>query len=142
MSIASRFAAIKTAWAGFVKRNVVDDNPFTYQEEVTAWAQRDAALVPALARPYTIQGRFLEFHAANPQVYENLVELAYAAKDAGFKCYSINSLVERLRWHYNIDIRTDGFKIDNSFRANYSRLIMQQEPGLAGFFHTRIQTAA
>ena len=40
---------------------------------------------------------------------------------------------------YNTEIETQGdpFKVNNTFRARYARLLMRQEPALAGVFETR-----
>ena len=32
------------------------------------------------------------------------------------------------------------FKLNNNYRSFYSRLLMEQEPELAGYFETRTQT--
>lgn len=50
---------------------------------------------------------------------------------------SINLLFERLRWYTEIETQGDPFKVNNTFRAWYARLLMRQEPALAGVFETR-----
>lgn len=81
--------------------------------------------------------RFAEYHTANPQVYAALRRFALDAKRAGRDRLSINMLFERVRWHTDIDAQGDTFKVNNSFRAYYARLLMEQEPELRGFFETR-----
>ena len=90
----------------------------------------------------TIQERFLAFHEANPDVYNYLREFALVAKHSGYNHYSISSLFERLRWHYSIELRTEDFSLNNSYRSRYARLLMEKEPELRGFFHTRELVAA
>lgn len=82
--------------------------------------------------------RFERFHARNPGVYEHLVRLARQAKSAGRERIGIASLFEVLRWEVltGKDQR-EAFRLDNGYRSFFARLIMRQEPDLAGFFETR-----
>lgn len=80
---------------------------------------------------------FREYHDANPQVYEALKKFAFEAKQAGRSRMSIHMLCERLRWYTAIEVRGDEFKVNNNWRPFYSRLLMEQEPELRGFFETR-----
>lgn len=89
----------------------------------------------------SIQQRFLEFHRANPQVYEKLVEIARAAKSRGRTRLGINMLWEVLRWNVVV-VRTvpnldDDFKLNDHFASRYVRLIVTQEPDLADMFELR-----
>lgn len=81
--------------------------------------------------------RFLAYHAANPQIYQQLRRFAREAVQAGAKRLSINLLFERVRWFTAVEAQDDAFKVNNTFRAWYARLLMQQEPALAGVFETR-----
>lgn len=86
-----------------------------------------------------LQFAFEQFHQANPGVYKLLVQLAYEAKEHGHAKFGIATLYERARWEFLMGATstTDSFKLNNSFRAFYSRLIMEQEADLEGFFETR-----
>lgn len=84
-------------------------------------------------RPLT----FEEFHAQNPHVYRELVRLAREARAAGRKRVGIGELYEVARWHLSMRTDGDAFKLNNSHRAPYARLIMTLEPDLAGIFETR-----
>lgn len=87
-----------------------------------------------------IQVRFERYHAANPVVYAKLVEVARGLKALGVEHYGIAPLFERVRWHFDIetrDVNKEGFKISDNFKSRYSRLIMDQESDLAGFFTTK-----
>ena len=89
------------------------------------------------ARP-TIQGRFEKFHAQNPHIYEAFVRFARQARAAGYAHYGCHAIMQRVRWHMEIETRSDdGFKINNDFSSRYARRIMEQEPDLKGFFVTR-----
>jgi hypothetical protein len=86
----------------------------------------------------TIQARFEEFHAANPWIYAALVAKARKAKARGYTQIGIAFLVEIIRWEDGgTTVNQDGFKLCNDYRSRYARLIMEQEPGLAGFFTLR-----
>lgn len=86
---------------------------------------------------------FERFHAANPGVYMALVRLARQARQAGHDRLGIAMLWEILRWEVLLGETKlgDGYKLNNSHRAFYSRLIMEQEADLAGMFATRKQRA-
>lgn len=81
--------------------------------------------------------RFLEFHRANPRVYQMLVSYTRQAKERGRKRVGMKALFERLRW--DVRMRTDGepFQLNNSFTAHYARLIAEREPDLADMFEFR-----
>lgn len=91
-------------------------------------------------RALSLRERFARFHADNPEVYRLLVRFARELKAHGRGSYGIAALFERVRWHYAVE-RDDAeeFKLNNSYRAFYARLLMAQEPDLAGFFETRVQ---
>jgi hypothetical protein len=86
-----------------------------------------------------LERTFRNFHDKNPEVYAELVAHALKLKRAGRDVYGINSLIEVVRWHRNIQTRGDEFKINNNYAPFYSRLIMQKEPRLDGFFNLRKQ---
>ena len=89
-----------------------------------------------LAKPLTIQQRFLAFHYRNPNVYRELRLLALKAIDAGRKRYGIATLYEVLRWGLLTTTGRD-FKMNNDFKSRYARLLMEREPKLKGFFDVR-----
>lgn len=85
-----------------------------------------------------ITARFTEFHQRNPGVYAAIVHLARLRRDAGWSTGSMAQIFEVLRWEADLCIVSDdGLKLNNDFRAPYARLVMANEPDLAGFFHTR-----
>ena len=88
----------------------------------------------------SIAERFADFHVLNPSVYKAIVEIARVMKGRGIHKMGIALIFERLRWLHFIDTKGaigEGFKLSNDFRSEYARLIMQQEPSLAGFFEIR-----
>ena len=81
--------------------------------------------------------KFREFHADNPWVYRELVQLARQALERGRKRYGICALFELVRWHRMIKTTGDDFKLNNNHKPHYARLIMANEIDLRGFFETR-----
>ena len=87
----------------------------------------------------TPRERFERFHARNPHVYELLEGMAAQVWRSGRRRIGIATLVESLRWQYWLtteDCSRD-FKIDNSLRAPYARLIMERNPDWKGLFALR-----
>ena len=89
----------------------------------------------------TLEDRFLEFHDANPDVYTEIVELARRAKAGGRRHWSINGVFEVLRYS-RLQTQGEQFKLNNSFRAAYARMVMDRNPDLMGFFEVRDRSAA
>jgi hypothetical protein len=89
-----------------------------------------------------IASRFERFHANNPHVYKNLVTLARELRSKKPTCVTgIGMLYEVLRWNYYMTTDSeDDYKLNNDFKAPYSRLIMKQEPDLDGIFRVRKST--
>jgi hypothetical protein len=86
-----------------------------------------------------IQKRFLKFHADNPHIYAALVILARQATRRGKRKWSIDVLFGALRFQIQVQVESDEpFKLNNDFRSRYARLLMDQEPDLAGMFEIRI----
>ena len=81
---------------------------------------------------------FLEFHQANPHVYELFKKYVNAAAKSGRSNYSAYAIFERIRWHQDIETRDDlGFKLNNNHRPYYARLFQAHYPKKATFFRTR-----
>lgn len=86
----------------------------------------------------TTAARFEEFHRHNPNVYRTLVRLAREwVNTTGRNKLGISVLFERARWDLAIEAQSEDFKLNNSYRAFYSRLIHMQEPDLNGLFELR-----
>jgi hypothetical protein len=86
-----------------------------------------------------IERAFWEFHRENPGVYDELVALARDLQQRGYDRLGIGMLFEVLRWRrMKLTVASQhDFKLNNNYRAYYSRLIMQREPDLDGIFNTR-----
>lgn len=97
----------------------------------------DAADADVPDEDSALQRAFDEFHAANPHVYEMLVRFARVALAAGRKRIGIGALYERMRWETWVTTTGPEFKLNDHHRSRYARLMMAQEPDLAGVFETR-----
>ena len=88
-----------------------------------------------------LERAFWKFHEANPHVYGVLVKLArewIAAR--GKRKLGMVMLFQRARWEIDLHSHDEhGFKINNNHVPFYARLIMEQEPDLAGVFNLRQQ---
>lgn len=83
------------------------------------------------------------FHKEHPEVWDMFVKFSLEMINRGYKSYSTNSVIERIRWEK--DVGGDGttqFKINNNFAPFYSRRFMRMYPEHDGFFRTRRQTSA
>lgn len=91
------------------------------------------------SRSGTREERFYRFHAANPEVYAELVRRATMIISRGHVRLGIALLWESMR--YDVLVSTtrerDDFKLNNDVKAFYSRLIMIREPHLADVFEIR-----
>jgi hypothetical protein len=89
-------------------------------------------------RSGSIERDFLEFHQANPLVYERLVQLAREWKRRrGNRKVGMKMLFEVLRWEVAMRTTGDDFRLNNNYTSYYARLIMEREPDLRGLFETR-----
>jgi hypothetical protein len=85
----------------------------------------------------TMQEQFEQFHATNPHVYTELVAMTREAKARGKKV-GIRMVWETLRWKLTVlNDAGDDFKLNDHLHSRYARLIMEQEPDLAGMFELR-----
>lgn len=85
--------------------------------------------------------RFRSFHETHPEVCENLVRLARRTKAAGLQHYSIKALYEVARWQSALGSPADRLLLNNNYTAFYARMIMSENPDLAGFFSIRRREA-
>lgn len=87
-----------------------------------------------------IERAFIKFDADNPWVYDRLRDMALQLKRSGRDSYGIAALFEVLRYEYALKTKSDdGLKLNNNYRALYSRRLAQQEPELREFFRMRLR---
>ncbi len=87
----------------------------------------------------TIQVRFENFHAANPQVCEKLTAMTWELYEKGKRKIGIKMLWEVLRWKVETGevVTTENFRLNNVFTSRYARLISSSHPCLAKIFEQR-----
>lgn len=87
--------------------------------------------------PESLEARFRQFHAENPDVYRTLAKLARQAVARGRTRMGIKMLFEVARWERFLITTDPDFKLNNNFHSRYARLLMTREPDLAGLFELR-----
>jgi hypothetical protein len=81
--------------------------------------------------------RFKEFHEENPHVWMLFERYTFELINSGHSHYSSRTVIDRIRWHIDIDTNGGQFKISNSHSVYYSRLFHIKYPIHADFFSTR-----
>lgn len=66
--------------------------------------------------------------------------LALEVKNMGFKRYSADALLHRIRWHFQIEKGDRAFKCNNNWTAPLARWFLAKHPDLPRFFETRERT--
>lgn len=84
---------------------------------------------------------FIDYHKANPKIYEFFRRYALKAIEKGHKKLSAEFLVNVIRWETPIKAGDDDFKINNNYKAYYSRLFMREFPQYSTFFDIRSSKA-
>jgi hypothetical protein len=86
--------------------------------------------------------RFEAFHKNNPHIYQLIVDRCRELIAGGVHQYSIECIINRIRWDYDIGVHTDksGFNFNNNYKSFYARKIMWDHPDLDGFFEIRNST--
>lgn len=88
-------------------------------------------------RQQQISARFIAFHRENPVVFKLFKRFALMAIFRGWKNYSSDAIMHRLRWHLDIETTGEPFKINNNFTPYYARLFELAQPEHEGFFRKR-----
>lgn len=97
-----------------------------------------ADLLSALdTRADLIRREFEKFHHEHPEVWRYFVHFTMNRIDNGFKHYSADAIIHRVRWEIDIKTSHGDFKINNNFVAHYARRFHDRFPRYAGFFRTR-----
>ena len=77
------------------------------------------------------------WHKANPHIWKWFERFAFEAIGARQKHYSAWAVVNRIRWHVDIETQGNAFKISNDWIAFYARLFHALHPEHDGFFRTK-----
>lgn len=81
--------------------------------------------------------KFWDFHKANPHVFTKLEELTKQAHDRGRKKIGIGMIFEVIRWNSFMATTGDPYKLNNSYRSRYVRILIQKHPEYKDLFETR-----
>ena len=88
-----------------------------------------------------LEEKFLEFHAKHPEVYAALSKFAHQWRDrkGPDARLGIKMVIERVRWELSLGAKDETPRLNNNHSAFYARLLMAQEPALAGIFFLKKQ---
>ena len=78
-----------------------------------------------------------EWHKANPEVWEKFESYTLEAIDSGRKHYSQWAIINRIRWHSEIETKSGEFKISNNYISFYARLFHARYPEHQDFFRLK-----
>jgi hypothetical protein len=79
---------------------------------------------------------FKKYDEKNPQIWEAFKKYSFQAKAKGFSHYSANGIFEVIRWHSGAS--AEGvYKVNNNYRPDYARKMMEEFPQFKGFFRVR-----
>ena len=81
--------------------------------------------------------KFPQYHKDNPHIYEAFKHHTHLAISRGFKNFSAEFVFNILRWETGISAKHDPYKINNNYKAFYSRMFMNEYPEYANFFRVR-----
>lgn len=90
----------------------------------------------------TIQDRFEDFHRLNAWVLIALERLTEDYLKSGKTKVGIGMLTEVLRWQHGRSTTGDSFRLNNSYRSRYVRLMVERHPEWDDVFETRELKAA
>jgi hypothetical protein len=85
--------------------------------------------------------KFVEYHKENPQIYQAFKRIANEAIGKGHKNLSAEFIFNVIRWQTGVEANGDEFKVNNNYKAFYSRLFMEEYPEYNDFFRTRKSNA-
>ena len=78
--------------------------------------------------------KWWEWHKKNPQVWDKFEKYTLEAINSGRKKYSHWAIINRIRWHNEIETKGGDFKISNDYICFYARLFHARHPQYKDFF--------
>lgn len=87
----------------------------------------------------SIEGAFRAFHAKNPHVYELCRDHARKLARLGVQRIGFRHVWEVVRWEQikRTNDPKSAYRMNDRYCSRYARLLMDNEPELAGLFETR-----
>lgn len=87
------------------------------------------ALVADFHVPLLTCDLFLVYHKAKPEVWQHFERFALSVWESGRKKYGAKGIMERVRWHVEIESNNkEDFKVQNNFTAYYARIFLIKYP--------------
>ncbi len=80
---------------------------------------------------------FKAYHKERPDIYKAFIAKTMEMKQTGRRHYSHWTIMNVIRWHYDLEHPELTFKVNNNFFACYVRLAIYHHPELADFFQLR-----
>ena len=77
--------------------------------------------------------------AIPPVICDLFERLALDVIDRGFKRYSADAILHRVRWHYHIERGDRGFKCNDHWTATLARWFIDRHPEHKKFFELRVR---
>lgn len=84
-----------------------------------------------------LKKQWWEYHKKNPHVYDLFEQYTFMVIKRGFQHYGAKGIMERIRWHSDIETTGDRFKVSNNHTAYYARYFHHLHPEYEGFFRTK-----
>jgi len=79
-----------------------------------------------------------EFPSYIPEdVCKKFEDLAFDAWEEGFDLYSARTILERIRWHYQVERGNREFKCNDHWSPDLARWFLRRHPHMTGFFNLR-----
>lgn len=89
-----------------------------------------------------IFSRFKKFHIANPQIWLLFQRFAFEVINRGYEHYSADAIFHRIRWHVDIETKSDErVKLNDHYPAYYARLFCLAHKDHADLFNMRKRTS-
>lgn len=86
--------------------------------------------------PHIVEA-FQKYNESHPDIYSLFRLFSLQLKASGIYHYGAKAIMERIRWHFEVERKSGEFKINNSYASCYARLLMNQDPYFKNFFSTR-----
>jgi hypothetical protein len=81
--------------------------------------------------------QFIRWHSEHRDVWESFEQFSLAAAGAGRRHYGAMAILNRVRWHAEIEKRSDDFKVNNNWAPYYARIFVWKYPELSDLFSTK-----
>jgi len=89
------------------------------------------------SRADQIRDEFEAYIAKNPGVWIMFKRYAADVKESGVQRYSARTIIERIRWHHEIEHRRADWKLNNNFTPYFARKLIREDPSYAKVFELR-----